>query len=139
MSLGQFRIVEEAFFFLIGIIIVSFILFTFTSIERELKASSIQDHFSSVLHHIANAIVKAAEQTNTTVYLSIPKKLCEKPYVIMLNGDTLIVYDYENPSVNVSQKLFNLGERSTLSGQVFSTAGFIKIKSYDDKIIISRW
>lgn len=138
MVSGQFRIVEETFFFLIGIMIVSIVVYSLTTVESDLKNISITDHFLSISEQVINGIVKVSNFDNATIRLEIPKKICERFYVISFQNGNIIVYDYEDPSVNVTQKLFGIDKKKMLSGYVFSTAGHIIIKSTSNKIVIGR-
>ena len=138
MSFGQFKLVEETFLFLIGIVLISIILFSFRTAETRLESASINDQFSSIAEYVLNGIVKIAEFDNASIQLRIPKRISDKIYVISFEGDNLTVYDYENPSIKVSEELRGLEESKTFSGYVFSTAGYIIIKAENNKISIGR-
>ncbi|MCD6381768.1 MAG: hypothetical protein J7L43_02205 [Candidatus Aenigmarchaeota archaeon] len=138
MAVGQFRIVEETLFFMIGIIIVSIVIYSFNTIEADLKNVSMEDQLRGVAEEVEDGIVKVVGFDNAYLKVEIPKKICERFYVVKLSGDNLIVYDYENPRMNVTEKIFGLGYMKSSDGYVYSTAGYIVINSSSNKITIGR-
>ncbi len=137
MLKGQFRIVEESILFLIGILIVSMVIMSFQSVEKKLKDTSIHDHFLSVASYLENGIMKVSKYDNAEIRLKIPNKLSDRVYVVELrNGVT--IYDYLKPSTNVSESLFGMESKKSFSGYVFSSAGYLIIRSSDKNISVGR-
>ena len=138
MLKGQFRIVEESILFLVGILIVSMVIMSFQSVEKKLKDTSIHDHFLSVASYLENGIMKVSKYDNAEIRLKIPNKLSDRVYVVELKNGSILIYDYLKPSTNISESLFGMGSKKSFSGYVFSSAGYLIIRSSNKNITVGR-
>jgi len=131
---GQYQIINEILIVAIGIILVGVFLFTFTSVENSVTNINEQDQIESISNYIASGIVKAYSIKNSEIRLEIPEKIGKNVYRIFANENLTIFI----PGYNYTKELFNIGKNYNISGEVMSSAGYIKIIANATNILITR-
>jgi hypothetical protein len=131
---GQYQIINEILIVAIGIILVGVFLFTFTSVENSVTNINEQDQIESISNYIASGIVKAYSIKNSEIRLEIPEKIGKNVYRIFANENLTIFI----PGYNYTKELFNIGKNYNISGEVMSSAGYIKIIVNATNILITR-
>jgi len=131
---GQYQIINEILIVAIGIILVGVFLFTFTSVENSVTNINEQDQIESISNYITSGIVKAYSIKNSEIRLEIPEKIGKNVYRIFANENLTIFI----PGYNYTKELFNIGKNYNISGEVMSSAGYIKIIVNATNILITR-
>ncbi|MBI4162465.1 MAG: hypothetical protein HY513_02185 [Candidatus Aenigmarchaeota archaeon] len=137
---GQIRIISEILLFMVGIVITSFVIFTFTNIASISEERALNDQLTGVADTISSAILKVTSNKNTSLTIEIPAKLSGKQYAIILD-ESLIITDGR---IEIVRELFNITKSYNIitsdGGRITSSAQYLTIRS-DDKnnIIISRY
>lgn len=135
---GQYRIVLEIMLFGIGVGITSYVVASFSQLQRTVEGSAVQDQLTAVANAVSTAIVRSVEE-NRTLFLSIPDKLSEKIYRITFQddnrnacggtGECYVVVSFPEEGGEVRKKIFNIGSSHIITGDVVSTAGRLEIVS----------
>ncbi len=134
---GQIRIISEILLFMVGIVITSFVIFTFTNIAAVSEERALKDQLSGVGDTIASAIIKSTSNKNTSIKVQIPAKLSGRQYTIIFDNAVIIT----DGNVEIIKELFNITESyNIIASSIQSSAQYLTIRS-DDKnnIIISRY
>ncbi len=137
---GQVRIISEILLFMVGIVITSFVIFTFTNIAAVSEERALKDQFGGVADALASSILKSTSNKNTTVRIQIPTKLSGKQYMIIFDNAIIIT----DGKVKIVKELFNITQSYNIitsnNGRITSSAQYLAIRS-DDKnnIIVSRY
>jgi len=99
-----------------------------------------QNRMRVIASDIRNAIFKLYESgANSTIYLEIPEKLGDNVYVIKLIDDNITLFLYDNPKINVTEKIFNISQDNLISGEVASISKYIEITRSGSNIILRRY
>lgn len=139
MSKGQHTIVREVFLFAIGVAITSFIVLSFNNVKNTSTNLALEDQMTKVANTVAGSVIKLSQiKDNSTIKLSLPEKLSEEIYIIKMNENGIRVYIFENPSINITKKMFNITKSYVISGEVVSTGKFFEIVSENSNIWIRR-
>ena len=143
---GQYRIVSEILLFLVGMLITTFVIINFGSVENSVKKISLNDQLESVGDTVATAIAKVASFDNATIRLSIPDKVSNNVYRITItnaNGGEMTLTTLDG-TTSIKRQIFNIDYDNTNSNnhvinnsEVVSSAEFIKIVK-NEKITIVR-
>ncbi len=137
---GQYRIIKEVILFAIGVGIAVFVLFSFSKLEKDIEVVTMQNRMRVIASDIRNAIFKLYESgANSTIYLEIPEKLGDNVYVIKLIDDNITLFLYDNPKINVTEKIFNISQDNLISGEVASISKYIEITRSGSNIILRRY
>ena len=149
-SKGQYKLVGELFLFLISIMITSYVIINFDSLQNGVKGMATKDQMENVIDAVASAIVKVANTDNATIRLSIPGKVSESVYKIsikdqngLLFGGVINITTLDG-TVSVQRQLFNIDYDNTFSSnhvinnsEVVSSAQLIEIRK-NEKITSIR-
>ncbi|HLD85686.1 MAG TPA: hypothetical protein VI968_03965 [archaeon] len=131
---GQIRIISEVLLFMVGIAIASFVIYVFGNISSSVQVISTGDQMKAVGNEVADAIIKASKNANTTIRVEVPMRLSGSPYSIWVL-DHVVVSDGKT---TVYAELFNITKSYdiiVLSGKISSAAQFVEIQSTGDKKI----
>ena len=142
-SKGQYRLISEMLLFLIGIMITSYVIINFGSLQTSVTGMATRDP-------VASAIVKVANTDNATIRLVIPVKVSESVYKISIKdqhglffGGIINVTTLDG-AISVERQLFNIDYDNTISNnhiinnsEVVSSAQLIEIRK-NEKITLIR-
>lgn len=145
-SKGQYRIISEILLFAIGIMITSFVILNFSTLEVSVKKISLNDQLEGIADSVSTAIAKLANTDNATIRLAIPEKVSNSAYRISIkdvDGGKLIINTLDG-SATIERELFNINYDNTVSSNnvinnsdVVSGAKFIEIVK-NEKITLLR-
>ncbi len=145
-SKGQYRIISEILLFGVGIIIMSYVIVNFDTLENSVQEITINDQLNSVADLVSTAVVKVANQENATIRIKVPSKISDSFYRISLkdaDGGKLVIREIDGPAF-VERQLFNINYNNTINNgniinnsEVISSAQFIEIVK-NEKITIVR-
>ncbi|MFA4820302.1 MAG: hypothetical protein WC613_05090 [Candidatus Aenigmatarchaeota archaeon] len=148
-SKGQYRLISEMLLFLLGIMITSYVIVNFNTLQAGVKTMAVKDQMENVIDTVASAIVKVANTNNATIRVVIPGKVSENVYKISIKDQRdlkggIINVSALDGSVSVERQLFNIDYDNTISSnhiinnsEVVSSAQLIEIIK-NEKITISR-
>jgi len=141
---GQYLILGEILLFAFGLAIANYVIFSFQRTEGRTNEVALKDNFQLIANMLSTAVIKTSESANSSVRFFLPEKISGRTYAISFKSDSVIVFDLDNPEVNVIQKLFNITQGNCISdnafcssGDVVSTAKSIEVFS-DGKTVILR-
>ena len=136
---GQYRIIVEIVLILMGILITSFVISSFTTVRASVKNVSAEDGFSAVANSVIIGVLKASENDNSLVRVNIPGKISDYIYKIRLEGDEISVVSLGNAAVSVQRKIFNItSPNRIITSEVVSSARAVEIVSGGGEIRIRR-
>lgn len=136
---GQYRVVREIILFAIGVAITSFVIVSFNNVETRARELAVTDNLAEVSSMLISGIVEVAQSNRSSfIVLEIPEKISGQIYRITVNNDDLKLALFNNPQINVTQKLFNMTKSYFITGDVISTARHVTIESSPPNIIIRR-
>src|SRR3989344_5217762 len=125
---GQVHIISEILLFMVGIVITSFVIFTFTTIASVSEERSLKDQFGGVADALASAILKSTSSKNVTIRMQIPTKLSGKQYAIIFD-DAIIITDGKT---EITKELFNITKSYNIivqdNGRITSSAQYLTIR-----------
>lgn len=135
---GQYRVIMEILLFGIGVAIASFILVSFSNIQKNTTEISTKDQMEMMLNTVINGIVKSS-QSNSTVRVEIPARISGHTYKLFIqNKNNIVAVDLEDQAINISRSLFNLNESVPIVGEVVSSGGIMEINYNGSAIVIQR-
>ena len=143
---GQYRIVSELILFGMGVIITSYVIINFNNVQDNLRGITAYDQMNAVADAVSNAVVKAANTENSTIYVRVPDKISDSSYWIELRGDSggKLRVSTTDRKVMVERQLFNINYDNVISSnsiindsEILSNAGFVRVIK-NDKITIVR-
>jgi hypothetical protein len=136
---GQHTILREVFLFAIGVAITSFIVLSFNNVKYSASELALEDQMLKVADTVAGSIVNIAEtKQNATIRIILPEKLSDEIYRIKLSDDSVSVFLFTDPSINITKKIFNITKTYVIAGEVVSTGRFFEIVSENKNIRIRR-
>lgn len=136
---GQYRIIVEIVLILMGILITSFVLSSFTTVQTSVKNISSSDGFSAVANNVLIGLMKASENNNTLVRVDVPEKIYDHIYEIRIQGDELSITSLVDENMGLTRKIFNItSPNRIIPSRVVSSAGTIEILNNDAGIVIRR-
>ncbi len=136
---GQYRIIVEIMLILMGILITSFVISSFTTVQASVKNVSAEDGFGAVANSVIIGVLKASENNNSLVRVNIPGKISDYIYKIRLENDEISVVSLGNAVVSVKRKIFNItSPNRIITSEVVSSARTVEIVSSDGEIRIRR-
>lgn len=120
---GQNIILGEVLLFAIGLVIANYVIVSFQKTESRTGEVTLKDNFQQIANAVSTAVVKASESANSSVRLFLPASITNRVYAISLKGGDVVVFDLNNPAINVTQKLFNITQENCISNNAFCAAG----------------
>ncbi|MFC2142772.1 hypothetical protein ACFLQN_00025 [Candidatus Aenigmatarchaeota archaeon] len=137
---GQHRIIREIFLFAIGVAITSFIVLSFNNVQYATNKLAMNDQMTSVSNLVTSGIIKATESEESIIRIEIPEKMSGETYIINIDGNDgeIIVSLFDDPSINLTKKIFNINQDYFMTGNVISTARFFEITREGNNIKIKR-
>jgi hypothetical protein len=150
MMKGQYRIVSELILFGVGIMITTYVIVNFGSVQETVKDVTLRDQLESIADVVSTAIVKTSNCESCVIRLSIPDKVSDSLYKIYIKseyeditGGVLIINTVDG-KVSVQRQLFNINYDNIVgsgdiinNSEVTSNAQFIEIFK-NEKITIRR-
>jgi len=136
---GQYRVVREIILFAIGVAITSFVVISFQNVESNTKELATHDQLAEISTIVSSGIIKAIESGhNASIIVKIPEEVSDEVYRIRVQDDTLILSIFDNPQINVTQKLFNMTYAYFITGDVVSTSKYIRIEFNPPNVVLKR-
>lgn len=136
---GQSRVVFEILMILIGIIMTSYVIIGFNDIQKSATNITVNDNFNTIANEVLIAVAKVSVNNNSIIRLTIPEKVSDHVYKIVLDGDSLYVVSLTNPDVNITRQLFNIGQANRIiKSEAVSSARAVEIISENNNIRIRR-
>ncbi|MBI4174184.1 MAG: hypothetical protein HY517_00940 [Candidatus Aenigmarchaeota archaeon] len=145
-SKGQYRIISEIILFAVGILITSYVIVNFNSLQSATQEITLDDQMNNIADIVATAIVKVSTQDNATVRLTIPDRISDSIYRISIKdaGGGKIIVSKMDGTASVERQIFNINYNNTINtgsvinnSEVVSSAQFIEIVK-NEKITILR-
>ncbi|MCD6477806.1 MAG: hypothetical protein J7K87_02265 [Candidatus Aenigmarchaeota archaeon] len=129
---GQNITVEQMFLFTIGLVITIIIYFSFNLIGNNIEKVSKEDQINEVEEFVKSCIVRSYLGPNGTLVYDVPKKISEKPYMVVINNGIIKIV-YEGDSFNTTiNKYYNA------RGRFFSSYGKFKVEKVNNNIVVGR-
>ena len=136
---GQSRVVFEILMILIGIIMTSYVIIGFNDIQKSATNITVNDNFNTIANEVLIAVAKVSVNNNSIIRLTIPEKVSDHVYKIVLDDDSLYVVSLTNPDVNITRQLFNIGQANRIiKSEAVSSARAVEIISENNSIRIRR-
>ena len=134
---GQVRIVSEVLLFMAGLVMASFVIFTFTNVSSSAGETALKDQLDGVADMLASAILKSTAGVNTTIKVELPAKLSGRQYFVEF-GDAITVTDGR---IIVKKELFNITKSYSIIAPagITSSAQYIAVRFDGKNIIIRRY
>jgi hypothetical protein len=136
---GQYKIVLEVMFIFIGILITTYVLITFRSLNTSIDTISVEDNFNAVANNAVIAVLKVSTNNNSIVRFSVPDKISNHVYKIVLDDENgqVVVVSTKDSRINVTRQIFNITADRIIRSEVISSSvnieavnsgGFVKIR-----------
>ena len=143
---AQYRIVAEMLFFMLGVVITSFIIINFHEIQNFFEGVVVEQQMNDISKLAVLGVVKASLSNNSIMVIQIPVEVSDSIYMISVfdeNRDECNIgdrcfLDVSNGYTNLSQQLFNISQNHNIIGSVASSAGYMKITTNATHIVIGR-
>jgi hypothetical protein len=122
---GQYLILAEILLFAFGLAMANYAISTFQGAQGRTSEIAAKDNFRLIANSVSTAVVKASENGNSSIRLFLPEEIAGREYAIALKEDSVIVFDLNDPAINVTQKLFNITQQNCNSDNAFCARGAV--------------
>jgi predicted hydrocarbon binding protein len=137
---GQILVFEQVLIFTMGIAILMVSLSLFMLYQNYYGSSSDNDQMIELKEYVISSIIRISEEkdTNSSVMLSIPKRIGNNLYKISLSNAGLnITVDNEKKTSDFSP-IYSLNKTYTMSGMATSDLGKIVLYKNGNSIVLDR-
>ncbi|MCX6815512.1 MAG: hypothetical protein NT120_01500 [Candidatus Aenigmarchaeota archaeon] len=136
---GQYKLIFEVLLILAGIVMTGFVIANFQGMQKAATSIALRDSFNTVANNVIIAVIKASNEENSIIRLDIPDQISSNVYKIGMEGDLLTVSSVNNPEINITRQIFNIGQPNRISkSEVISSAGNIEVVTENGRIRLRR-
>ena len=137
---GQYRVLLEIVFILLGILITGYVLSTFKTLQDKTNEATVEDNINAVADSALTALIKVYTTDNSIVRFNVPEKISEHTYKILLDGDNnrLVVISVKNRAINSTRQIFNIPANRINKSEVYSSSVIIEAINQGGVIGIRR-
>ncbi|MBI3190995.1 hypothetical protein HYZ41_04815 [archaeon] len=121
---GQYKIVLEVMFILVGIFITSYVVMTFGSLNKSIDVITVEDNFNAVANNVVVSVLKVAENDNSISRFTVPDKISSHVYKVVLDSENSRIYviSMKDSTVNVTRQIFNITSDRIVTSEVISSS-----------------
>jgi hypothetical protein len=128
---GQYRLIFEVMLILVGILITSFVVSSFKTVEQSVTTVSVEDNFNAIANNIIIGLLKVSQNKNSVVQIMIPEKISDHVYKIKLENNELSILSLKDSKVNITRQIFNINQTNMISrvinSEIVSSAQIVEI------------
>ncbi len=137
---GQYGVVLEVMFILIGVMMTAYVITTFRTMQVAADATTINDNFNAAANNVLTGVVKVSSNNNSLVRIRVPDKISNHVYKILLDGqnNVLMLVSLSDRSINVTRQIFNISSDRIIKSEVVSSSVIIEAVNEGDIIRIRR-
>jgi hypothetical protein len=137
---GQYRVLLEIIFILIGILITGYVLSTFDTLQNSVNKITIEDNFNVVANNALNALLKASASNYSLVRFAVPPTISGHTYKILVDpdGNSILVVSLKNININATRKIFNITSDRIVKSEAISSSIVIEAVSEGGMVRIRR-
>ena len=114
---GQYRIISEIILFGVGILITSYVIVNFDSLQSATQEITLDDQMNNIADLVATAIVKVSTHDNATIRLTVPDKISDSIYRISIkdaDGGKIVITKLGG-TASVERHIFNINYNNIIN------------------------
>lgn len=135
---GQYVILGEMFLFAIGIIVVSYIIMVFGSLNTSISKESTGMQLFHVGNYLKTGIAKLFSTKKSNMRIKIPKNINQKTYYLYTNDSEELVVKIVGEDISATIDLFDEYDIVMANNRITSASEYVDIKKDGNNITIMR-
>lgn len=134
---GQHTILGEMFLFAIGIIVVSYIVMVFGTLDENLSKESMEKKLYHIGNRIKLGITKLFPLNRGSILVDIPKKINRKDYYFFLKENKLLIKIVGEPT-NKTIPISNIFNTEMVNNRITGASEYVTIRKDGETITLER-